>query len=372
MNVVFLTNHAYGTPNKAGFHHLAYAFWELGHKVTFATVGLSFFSVLRNDIRLKTGRVKNQLLKEKDGFFSYLHFTPVHPHTLILPFLNRLFAPVVLKYADYSLGALNDPIKKADLIFYESGSAVCLVRKCKELAPSAKHVYRVSDIITIMRSLHPAMESMEQEIIGEFDLISIPTKNMYERFSGANPHVFFHPHGVSKEEIDRIQESPFQMGTQNCVFIGNAFLDHAFLRIAAQTFPHLLFHIIGPIAKRVSLKNVLYYGRLPYLQTLAYLKFADVGLYPLISQRTEILNTFGSSLKMQQYRYCMLPIVVPSYIHIDYDTNEFFRYEKNTPQEIRSALGEALSAKHAQEWKNGCFDWHDTAQNILHDLTTEG
>ena len=367
MRIVFLSNHAWGTPNKAGFHKLAESCETMGHHVLFITTGLSLFSVSRGDIRLKTGRPLNRLYKELPRLYSYLHFTLFHPHTLLIPFLNRLTARCVRRYDRYSFGEAEPLIRKAHLIFYESCSAVCLLQKMKELAPGARHIYRASDIIIAMHSLHPEVFNMERENIPQFDMVSVPNQIMMPHFSSCR-HLFYHTHGVDKDAYDRETRNPYLPDTQNCVFIGNSLFDDKFLNTVCDAFPEVRFHIIGPIPRTVRKQNLIYYGRMEYLESLKYLKFASVGLYFIHHENPAVMRSFGQSVKIIQYQYCMLPIVIPELYRMNCSTDEFFFYDPTDSESIVRAVRNALDSPHKPSWRAACRTWCQVADSILSDL----
>lgn len=366
MKIVFLSNHAWGTANKAGFHLLAESYAALGHQVTFVTTGLSYFSVLRRDARLMTGRSCNQLVRESDRLTSYLHFTPLHPHTLVVGFLNRLSASLVRRYANYSLGAAEAPLREADVVFFESCSAVALVKKVRALNSSAKLVYRASDVITCMRSIHPEMENVEREMLPLFDLVSVPTPTMVSRFTGAK-RVVHRSHGVATEAYDRPVDSPYASGVRNAVFVGMSDFDEPFLRIASRQFADVSFHIIGPLPQTVVSDNVIYHGRMPFADTVPYVKFADVALGTRRSSNFEVLKSLGTSLKMLQYRHCALPIVMPDVIEAPWNEG-CFRYCFDDEQSIREAFTAALLSGRRPERAEDATDWKTVALKILEDL----
>jgi|GEM_PF-1961262 len=367
MRIVFLSNHAWGTPNKAGFHKLAESCETMGHHVLFITTGLSLFSILRRDIRLKTGRPLNRLCKELPRLYSYLHFTLFHPHTLLLPFLNRLTSRCVRRYDRYSFGEAEPLLRKAHVIFYESCSAVCLLKKMKELAPSAKHIYRASDIIIAMHSLHPEVFHIERENIPLFDMISVPNKIMMPHFLSCS-HLFYHTHGVDKNAYDQESRNPYLPGTKNCVFIGNGLFDDKFINTVCDAFPEVQFHVIGPIHRTVRKENLHYYGRMEYAESLKYLKFASVGLYFIHHEKPAVMRSFGQSVKIIQYQYCMLPIVIPELYRNNCGSDEFFFYDPTNPESIFDSVREALNSPHKPSWRNDCRSWCQVADSILSDL----
>lgn len=118
----------------------------------------------------------------RPGLDSYVHFTPLHPHTTMFPLLDGLLASKMDKYDRYPLGPLEKRISGADVIVYESNSALFLTWKCWRLAPRARHIYRVSDDIRTLRSTPPRMVALEKELAPKFSLISVPCVWLAQKF----------------------------------------------------------------------------------------------------------------------------------------------------------------------------------------------
>lgn len=365
MKIALLSNHAWGTANKAGFHMLAASYAALGHEVTFVTTGLSPFSAIRRDARLKTGRPLNRLVDEGGGVKSYLHFTPLHPHTLVLRPLDRLSAPLVRRYDRYGLGEAAPRVAAADVVFFESCSALCLVGLVRRMNPPAKLVYRASDVITRMRSLHPEVAAVEQEVLPAFDLVSVPTPFMAACL-GAARRVVVHRHGVDTAAFEAAQ-NPYPAGSCNAIFVGMSDLDGSFLGIAAKSFPDTTFNVVGPFRREVALPNVAYHGMLPFERTAGYIKFADVALTTLRKMDPALLESFGTSLKMNQYRYCGLPVVIPDAIPVPWPEG-CFHYKFDDADSISDAMSQALAAGKDPARREGISSWKDVAQSILDDL----
>lgn len=363
MRIAILSNHYYRSKRKAGFHHLADAWCALGHEVTFITTGFSLFSYLRHDPRTRYPDLeRNKLVTERPGLYSYVHFTTWHPHTLLLPFLDRLTGPYVTRYERFCLGAAEAKIAEADLVVYESCCSLFLVDKCRMLAPGAKHVYRVSDDITAMRSMHPRLEGVEQEIAKKVDLISTPCEYLQQKFSG-QPNALLQPHGMDTSAYDAIDASPY-LGRGHLVFVGNSLLDFEFLRVAAEAFPDLSFHILGPFARVVGRENIYYYGELSFRDTIAYVKFADVGLCTIATKNMEYLTSLTDSLKVKQYRYCGLPIIASGAINMR--RSGVFYYERGNRESIVRTVRAALSCPKNEDWKTEVNDWKTVAGGIIH------
>lgn len=365
MKIALLSNHAWGTANKAGFHMLAASYAALGHEVTFVTTGLSIFSAVRRDARLKTGRPLNRLVDEGGGVWSYLHFTALHPHTLVLRPLDRLSAPLVRRYGRYGLGEAATRVAAADVVFFESCSALCLVGLVRRMNPRAKLVYRASDVVTCMRSIHPEVEAVERETLPLFDLVSVPTPQMAGRFGGA-ARVVVRPHGVDVSAFESAR-NPYPGGSRNAVFVGMSDLDVPFFEIAAERFPKATFNVVGPFGADVHRPNVVYHGKLPFAETAGYIKFADVALGTRRTENGEVLRSLGTSLKMMQYRYCGLPIVVPESIPMQWQDG-CFPYVYDDADSVAGAIAGALSAGRDESRRKDVASWKDVAKSILDDL----
>lgn len=372
MKIVLLSNHYYRSLRRAGFHLLADAFHDAGHEVTFVTTGLSRISYLRRDYRTAYPDLRaahGQLIEERPGFFSYVHYTPWHPHTLLLPWLNVVTAPLMNRYRNYSLGAAEARIMTADVVIYESCNALFLFHKCRELAPAVAHVYRVSDDVRILRSAHPCLFDLEMEIAGNMDLISVPCQYLADKFQGLNPNVRVQPHGVDTALFNRETSSPYSAGTRNGIFVGNAYLDHQFIIKAAAECPDVCFHVIGKFPTLVSADNIRCYGELPFEQTVPYIKFADIGLCSLDLSLSCHMASFTDPLKVKQYRYCGLPVIAPR--GLDLRREGIFYYDLSQPGSCCRAVRDALSTGRHSEWANEVQGWNTVAADLIAALPTQ-
>ena len=244
-----LSNHWYPSPRRAGFHHLADTWHASGHHITFATVGFSWISYARHDFRTRypgIWQARNMMQTMCPGLDSYVHFTPLHPHTTMFPLLDGLLASKMDKYDRYPLGPLEKRISGADVIVYESNSALFLTWKCWRLAPRARHIYRVSDDIRTLRSTPPRMVALEKELAPKFSLISVPCVWLAQKFLEL-PNVRILPHGVDKEVFDACKTNPYVPGTTNAVFCGLGFYDACSTRHGSPLSGHK--HPCGRLAR---------------------------------------------------------------------------------------------------------------------------
>lgn len=363
MNVVLLSTHAYHSRRKAGFHHLAEAFHELGHDVTFVTTGLSLISYARRDFRTRIAGIRQQFCRVtqvKPRFRSYVHYTRWHPHNMILPWLNKHTAKLMDKYADYPLGELEGALTNANLIIYESCAALFLYRKLRALAPTAKHVYRVSDDIAVMRSTHPRLLALEQEIAPDFDLISVPYRTLLSKFT-SRCNTVFHGHGLNKKLFSAETSSPYTT-RNNCIYVGVGFFDYKFITTAAKLCPDVNFHLVGPLKASLKSENVHWYGEKDFLNTIPYIQHADVGLQIIAGHNMKV---FQDTLKIVQYRYCGLPIVVNS--EMQFDKEGFFYYDNTDDQSIRKSVYDALEAGKDMRRAEEVRSWIEIAESVIDD-----
>jgi 2-beta-glucuronyltransferase len=365
VNIVLLSNHWYPSPRKAGFHHLANAWHAQGHSITFATVGFSWLSYARRDFRSRypgIWQARNSMQAIAPGLDSYVHFTPLHPHTTLLSRADRLLAPWMDRYDRYSLGQLRQRIQDADVLVYESNAALFLVRLCRALAPQARHIYRVSDDIRTMRSTPSRMVALEQELASEFSLISVPCAPLAEKFPGLSTVRVQH-HGLDKAVFDACSANPFAQGTSNAVFCGLGFYDAEAVHHMAEQCQNVDFHILGIARPRKNIPaHVIYYGEIPFEKTIPFIKFASCGLYTLHAS-SRPMSAYTDSLKIMQYRYCGLPIVAPDFIDLHRDG--VFYYTPGNAPSCCASLQRALQHGSNADFSREVRTWNEVAAEIL-------
>ena len=368
MNIVLLSNHWYPSPRRAGFHHLADSWHAQGHAVTFATVGFSWISYLRRDFRTRypgIWQARNVMQSIRPGLDSFVHFTPLHPHTTLVAPLDSLLAGLMNRYDHYPLGPLRERIRQADTVVYESNAALYLVRQCKALAPHARHIYRVSDDIRTMRSTPACMVAFEQEVASEFSRISVPCEALAKKFEGQTT-VRVQPHGLDKAAFDACTSSPFAPETINAVFSGLGFYDMQAVHAMAAGCPLVHFHILGISCPAQELPpNITYYGELPFPQTIPYIKYAHCGLYTLEAS-SRPMQAYTDSLKIMQYRYCGLPITAPDFL--DLHREGIFYYAPDDPASCSDALKKALKNGHRAEYTFEVHSWDEVSRNMVNSL----
>jgi len=358
--VVFVTSHYLNSDRKAGFHWLADALWRSGWHVLFFTESLSWLSFLRRDERCQypLGREAHQLRYVRERLASYVWLTPFHPINLRSGLINRLGAPLLKLYPRFSLGAAEAEIARADLFVFDSDHGLFLFDRFKELNPRARYVYRVSDDIRMMRH-HPLLPAQEETIVGQFDLISVPSPRIRQRFADlANVEV--HHHGLDKALFDRPHANPYQTPRPNVLYVGKHHFDADFMTRAVRLLPAWSFHVFGTVGDLPTAANLTCHGERPFAELAPYLQHADVGLQCLAY--TPGAEAFTDSLKMFQYTYCRLPIVAPSFLR--HDRPHVFYYEPGDDASIRRALLAAHAYDRTQISAASVVTWDELASRL--------
>lgn len=309
--MVLVSYHYYPSKRRAGFHFLADAYGRLGWDVVFVTAPISWISRFGDDERFQypVRREAGRLVPVAPSIRSYVHFTLFHPSNLRNGALNALSGPVFRHgYARLPVGPLAGELRSADLVVFESTSALLLVERFRVLAPDARIVYRVSDHMQSL-GLHPVVQQLEHPIAARCDLVSTPSEHLHRRFADL-PQARLHGHALEKSAFDQPVPSPYS-GGPNAVFLGFWPLDVVFLRAAARARPDVTFHVVGQTID-VPEQNIVSYGELPFRETLPYVKHADVGLHT-VGYRPGA-ESLSDSLKVIQFSYLGLPIVLPKFL----------------------------------------------------------
>jgi 2-beta-glucuronyltransferase len=344
--VILISGHYLGSKRRAGFHHLAEAFWSLGWDVTFVTAAISALSRLRGDYRFAypVREEANRLVPVRERLTSYVLMTRTHPGNLGAGVANRLSAPLFARYARVALGPLEEQLRGADLVVFEGTAALLLVERIRGLAPGARIVYRASDDLRAL-GVHPLILEAEMRAIPLFDLVSVPTRNIADALAPYGP-VELDPPAIDTASLDRETESPYGDGPA-AVFAGvSPLFDYESLEAAAELAPHVSFHVIGPPPRPLP-TNVSFHPEMPYAELVPYLRHATFGLLLFPPGYAAL----GQGNKVAQYSYCRLPIVAPA--HLGAERSNLCLFEPGDRESLRRALAEAERMPHSPAFAEG-------------------
>ena len=353
--VVLISGHYLGSKRRAGFHHLAEAYWRLGWDVTFVTAAISRLSRLRGDFRFEypVRAEANRLVQVRERLTSFVLMPWIHPGKMGSGTANRLVTPLFARYARTPLGPLAGVLAATDLVIFESNAALLLVDQVRHIAADARLVYRASDDLRGL-GVHPMIIRAEEKALPIFNLVSVPTPFIAEVLA---PYAAaqVQPPGIDKQAFDRSTTSPYGDGA-NAVFAGvSHFFDYDALGMAARLAPHVAFHMIGPPSVPAP-ANVQFHSEMPFESVVPYLLHATFALllFPPDDPR------LGAGSKVAQYSYCRLPVVAPA--HLGFDQPNVCIYEAGDEESLRRALGEAERLAHAEAIGEGLFSTHELAQ----------
>lgn len=360
--VTLVTGHYWGSKRRAGFHHLAQAYRKLGFEVLFFTAPVSYLLKLKGDYRFEYNlqHEAGKVIEKEEGLYSYVHFTPWHVANLRLSVLNQLSLPFLPLYSRYSFRAAVDFIRASDLIIFESSPGLYLFKRFQQLNQKARLAYRVSDDLRLL-NVHPGLIKLEENILPEFDVVSVPSSYIYKTLAAHAPKKLqLNHHGINKHVYDVAHPSPYVGNKVNLVFIGNDYFDLGFLDIASTVYKDYLFHIIGPIADLPVKDNVKIYGEMPFQDTVPYVQHADAGLHTLSYKPGS--ESFTDSLKVLQYSYCKLPIVAPDFLRTP--RKNTFCYTPGDEASIKSAIAQAINSKKESYNNIEVKSWEEVASNL--------
>lgn len=363
--VVLISSHDIRSKRRAGFHWLADAFQRMGWQVTFVTVGFSQLSKLRRDHRFELTRrdERNRPIELAPGLTSYVWFALFHPLNRLPAVANILLGPLFRGYGRLPLPGLEPLVAGADLLVFESTSGLMLVDRFRAWNPSARFVYRASDDLRTMRA-HPVVITAEVAALPQFALISAPSAYILRVFAD-QPNARLQHHGLDTAAFDGEMPSPYaNVDRTHAVFVGNAYLDTGFLEIAAHQKPNWEFHVIGALGPLPDAPNVIGHGELPFAETVPFVRHADVGLSTLAYRPGA--ESFTDSLKIQQYTYCRLPIVVPDFMASS--RPNVLAYRPGDPASVRAALEAAKAFDRSSIDRSQVGSWDDLAKKLAGDI----
>jgi len=363
--VVLVSGHYLGSKRRAGFHHLAEAFWGLGWDVTFVTAAISALSRLRGDYRYAypVREEANRLVPVRERLASYVLLTRTHPGNLGFAFANRLSTPWFARYAHVPLGPLEQQLRQAELVVFEGTAALLIVERVRGLAPGARLVYRASDDLRAL-GVHPLILEAEARAIPLFDLVSAPTREIADVLAAYGP-VEVHPPGIDKVALDQPTESPYAAGPV-AVFAGvSPLFDYESLAAAAELAPQVSFHLIGPPPRTVS-SNVAFHPEMPFHELVPYLRHATFGLLFFPPGYASL----GQGNKVAQYSYCRLPIVAPA--HLGAERPNLCLFEPGDAKSLGRALAEAERMPHSDAFAEGIMSAEELAAILAGDLPARG
>ena len=352
-----LSAHDYRTPRRANIHFISDELSTRGH-TRFFSLRYSTLSRWKNDIRLPLDDSAN-LVEERNGVECFLWKAALHPFNTRRRWLRPLENLMFRWYVRSPPPVLVAWLREAEVVIFESGTAVVFAELARKLNPSARLIYRASDSLSAIDSAR-YVERAFAEAAPHMDAIALVSPAMADEIASKD-NLYHIGHGIDPE-IERLADpSPYTSGL-HAVAVGSMLFDPAAIAVASRGFPEVTFHVIGSGRGRMPEygDNVVVYGEMPHAQTLRYIKYATFGIAPYASAQLPAYLA-DSSLKLLQYDFFALPAICPHAIVGRYASR--FGYTPGDAESIVAAIRGALQAPRVRSRE--CLDWPGTVDRLL-------
>lgn len=352
-----LSAHDYRTPRRANIHFIGDELAKRGH-TRFFSLRYSALSRWKHDIRLPLDAKANRI-EEHDGVECFLWKAVLHPFNTRRRWLRPLENMMFRWYARHPPPVLVDWLRAAEVVMFESGTAVVFAELARKLNPSARLIYRASDSLSAIDSAQ-YVERFFARVATGLDAIALVSPAMAGEVASRD-NVYHIGHGMDPEVGRQADPSPYPSGL-HAVAVGSMLFDPAAIAAASRAFPQVTFHVIGSGRGRMPEygENVIVYGEMPHAQTLRYIKHATFGIAPYASARLPAYLA-DSSLKLLQYDFFALPAICPHAIVGRYASR--FGYAPGDAESIVAAIDSALQAPRIRSRE--CLGWPETVDRLL-------
>ncbi|MBP1848650.1 glycosyltransferase [Rhizobium halophytocola] len=363
MKFLFLSTHAFlPATRKTSVHFVAEALVARRHKVDTVSVGMSRLTAWKKP-QLVEGAIaagqKNRFADTAPGYRSAAYLPPLHPFSTSHAWVNRLTALTFPLYGNLLPGFLRQAITDADVVVIESGTAIAFFDAVQRLNPKAAVIYFCRDRLDTVGA-SAWLQATEQRIAPLCDRVIVPSPRMADHLP-KTARVRFIPQGIDKQVFDAATVSPYPPGTLNAVSVGNMLFDRAAIEAMAAARPDITYHLFGAGIPDDFAGNVRVYGERPFPDIVPFIRFADFGIAPYRLGERE-LYLAQSSLKLQQYSYCLLPILVPRLL--EGSRGNLVGYDRPETQDWTLLLDRVLASAHPEGWRDGILTWDEVAERI--------
>ena len=366
MKILFMSPHAFlPSTRKTSVHFVSEALAERGHSVTTISVGYSLLTRFKNPslFRLLVAEQKNRFVDKSSNQRSACYMPLLHPFSSKIPLFASAMALFFRLYGSVLPRLIENEAKAADIVVLESGTSICFFEAIRRLNKTARIVYFRRDQLDSVGA-SPYLIDLEKRLGPMFDCVMVPSPSLAEQLpSGTTVKCI--PQGIDKRGFDQCRTSPYPLGSRNAISVGNMLFDDAAVTAMARQNPRVTFHLFGSGISGEFPSNVKVYGERAFDEIIPYIKFADLGIAPYRLTEKE-LYLAASSLKMQQYSYCLLPILVPYLLTGTRDN--LIAYRQNGEQDWADIVERALAAEKNPAWRAGILSWQEVAAQVEADF----
>ncbi|QLF68415.1 polysaccharide biosynthesis protein GumK [Peteryoungia desertarenae] len=363
LKIVVLTAHVFADGGrKASVHFVAQEWARLGHQVHFATLGLSQLSRWTRRSRFETLPLaqRNAFVEVQGNLFAGAYLPAVHAFSTSRAFAQPFTGLVFRLYASRLPDFMASSIRDADVVVVEGGTPLAFLPLVRRLNKRAKLLYFCRDLLsTVGASQH--LLDIEVQWMARFDSVCVPSRKLGEMLPPGG-RVHFVPQGIDRQLFDRAEQSPYAQGTINIVSIGDMLFDHEATRELAKSAPDVQFHLFGLNWSEDVPSNVKVYGERGFAEIVPFVRHADIGLAAYRADGREDYLA-ESSLKLLQYSYCGLPIILPANLPVNRG-NEI-RYQRGQQNDWAGLVKTALELKQKHDLRVSAMTWCDVAEASL-------
>ncbi len=362
MRILIGTGHFFAPIYRdAGMHRFARSLAAKGHHVDFITFGQSWLKhATKPETRryIRSARQAAATGTNPPNIHAHVHRELIHPPSgsAKIERLTRWLVPHYGKQLDTHAVAA---AQQADVIILECGYSACWLPAIRTLAPRAKYLAFYNDRLDLV-GFRQEIIDRNMGLLPQFGLVRTNAERLLDFLpDGVNGRYI--PQGVDKEKLRSDLPSPFAPGTRNIVSVGNMLFDADAIRAIAEADPGAKIHVIGTTMANPP-DNVLVHGELPFEVTLPYMVHADVGLAPYRPEEGADYLV-QSSLKIQQYSYCGLPILLNAALGIN--GRNMIHYDLGTPGSVVEAVSDAFAMEKTLAYGSDLLDWSQVGDVLL-------
>ncbi len=226
----------------------------------------------------------------------------------IMSWFPKFLFKVMVKYQQYKASFIN--FDSYDYIVVESGKPLFLL----DLIPcSSKIIYRQSDSVRHVLGKNKHYIDLEDQIYIRAEKIVVVKerfKNILDKELHLKVKIIRNGYSIPNN-LELI--NPYKPNTINAIYVGLTKLDLKTISQICKNNPKLDIHIFGNCLKKRDLwilkkfENFFYYGFKPRETYLAYIKFANLAIFPF--KDWDGMKWVGFTTKYLNFMFYKLPII---------------------------------------------------------------
>lgn len=343
---------------KTSVHFISRELASLGHQVRFVSVGFSWLRALRNCPRYAaiTRSQKNRFAPIAPRLEAGAYIAPVHAFSNRNPILDRLGSWLFPIYAGRLPTFARDAILQSDIVILESGTPLAFFDLVRALRPQAKILYLCRDHLqSVGASDH--LQMIERRAISEFDSVCVPANRLAQQLPNGG-RISVIPQAVEPSAFLAARQSPYPAGSLNAISVGDMLLDRPVLADLARAAPEVTFHVFGSSWNLPVPANMYIHGEIGFEELAGFIRHADFGIAAYAASKNEDYLA-ESSLKLLQYAYCGLPVILPDSIPVTRG-NEV-TYRRDSDFDGRALVDRCLAMRRSGALRFEVPNWRDNA-----------